>query len=407
MTITLSQRSAAFTPSPIRELLKLTEQPGVISLAGGLPSPESFPVAELRAACDAVLADEARAALQYGPSEGIAPLREWVAVHLRSRGIDADASRVLITSGSQQGLDLIGRVLIDPGSTVLVERPSYLGALQAFTPYDPVFAALDDDAEGALPVLDTPQRDGARMAYLQPDFRNPTGQTMSAERRRAWADALRPTDIALVEDDPYGDLWFDAPPAAPLASLLPDQSIILGSFSKVLAPGLRLGYVHAPEAVFAKLVLARQAADLQTPSLTQRVVLKVLEAGVLDTQLPRIRALYRAQRDTLLDALQRHMPPGVRWTRPAGGMFTWLELPAACDATALLQDAVRHQVAFVPGAPFYAGGPAARNTLRLSYATATPEQLETAAARLGAVFSAALEHCTWETPHATPALSPA
>lgn len=389
MAITLSQRSAHYTASPIRELLKLTEQPGMISLAGGLPAPESFPVQALRAACAEVLDTQAQGALQYGPSEGIAPLREWVAVQLRAQGIPAQLDEVLITSGSQQGLDLVGRVLIDPASTVLVERPTYLGALQAFAPYGPRFADLDDDAEGALPTLDTPAHRGARMVYLQPNFRNPTGQTMSTARRAQWAQTLRDQPIALVEDNPYGDLWFDQPPPAPLAAQLPGQSILLGSFSKVLSPGLRLGYIHAPAEVIAKMTLARQAADLQTSSLTQRLVLKVLERGVLEAQLPRIRALYRGQRDAMLAALEHHMPDTVRWETPQGGMFIWLSLPEGADATALLPLALARKVAYVPGTAFYAAGTAPCNTLRLSYATATPEQIATAIAQLGGVFSQA------------------
>ncbi|OYV41074.1 MAG: 2-aminoadipate aminotransferase [Thiomonas sp. 20-64-5] len=383
MNLILSQRSAHYTTSPIRELLKLTEQPGMISLAGGLPAADSFPVDALRTACAEVLTTQAHGALQYGPSEGIAPLRDWVAAHLRAQGMQATADEVLITSGSQQGLDLVGRVLIDPGSTVLVERPTYLGALQAFTPYGPRFADLGQDAEGPLPALESP----ARMAYLQPNFRNPTGQTMSAARRAQWAQALRASNTALVEDNPYGELWFDGPPPAPLAAQLPGQSILLGTFSKVLSPGLRLGYVHGPQQVIAKMTLARQAADLQTSSLTQRLVLKVLEDGLLDAQLPRIRSLYRAQRDVMLAALSRHMPDSVHWDVPQGGMFLWLRLPEGADATALLPLALQRNVAYVPGTAFYAAGPAPRNTLRLTYATATPEQIDTAIAHLGAVFA--------------------
>ncbi len=389
MSLTLSQRSAHYTVSPIRELLKLTEQPGMISLAGGLPAPQSFPVQALRAACLDVLDTQAQGALQYGPSEGIAPLRAWVAAQLQAQGVAAKADEVLITSGSQQGLDLVGRVLIDPDSTVLVERPTYLGALQAFAQYGPRFADLTDDADGALPTLDNPAHRAARVVYLQPNFRNPTGQTMPAARRQQWAQALRGRSIALVEDNPYGELWFDQPPPPPLSSQLPGQSILLGTFSKMLSPGLRLGYVHAPQEVIAKLTLARQAADLQTSSLTQRLVLKVLESGVLEAQLLRIRDLYRRQRDAMLDALQRHMPDGVHWAAPQGGMFIWLTLPPSMDATALLPLALARKVAYVPGTAFYAAGAAPRNTLRLSYATATPKQIDTAIAQLGAVVAAA------------------
>ena len=265
MSWTLARRAERLNPSTIRELLKLTERPGIISLAGGLPSADTFPVAELKRACADVLEQAPREALQYAASEGFGPLREWVAAELRAQGLAAEPGRVLITSGSQQGLDLVAKVLLDPGSAVAVESPTYLGALQAFAPYEPSFVALEGDDEGPLPTALAAHRD-ARFAYLLPNFQNPTGRCLGAARREALAEAARAAGLPVVEDNPYGELWYDAPPPPPLAARLGEQALYLGSFSKVLAPGLRLGYLLAPPALFNKLLQAKQAADLHTPT---------------------------------------------------------------------------------------------------------------------------------------------
>ena len=389
----LARRAAAMNPSVIREILKLTERPGVISLAGGLPAPATFPVEAMREACARVLRDAPQAALQYAASEGYGPLREWVAADLGRHGQHVDAAQVLITTGSQQGLDLVAKVLIDAGSTVLVESPTYLGALQAFTPMEPRCAGVDGDAEGpAVDAMTAAARGAdARFFYLLPNFQNPTGRSMSAARRAELVERAASIGLPLVEDNPYGELWFDAPPPPALAARHPDGVIYLGSFSKVLAPGLRLGYVVAPKEVAPKLLQAKQAADLHTPGFNQRVVHEIVKDGFLDRHVPAIRARYKAQRDAMLAALDRHMPPGVRWNRPAGGMFLWLELPATMDAVGLLPQAVARGVAFVPGAPFYAAsGPA--HTLRLSYVTASAAEIDTAIAALGAAVRAAQEN---------------
>jgi len=293
---TLARRTARMNPSVIREILKLTERPGIVSLAGGLPAPETFPVEAMRAATARVLASTPREALQYAASEGHAPLREWVASHLREQGLAVDPAHVLITTGSQQGLDLVAKALIDAGSTVAVESPTYLGALQAFTPCEPEFVAVDCDDEGPLPAQLGAARD-ARFLYVLPNFQNPSGRCMPEARRIALVRAARALGLPLVEDNPYGDLWFDEPPPAPLAARWPEGTIYLGSFSKVLAPGLRLGYVIAPPALFPKLLQAKQAADLHTPGFNQRVVHEVIRDGFLGEHVPTIRARYRAQRD--------------------------------------------------------------------------------------------------------------
>ena len=373
MTFQMARRAERMNPSVIREILKITEQPGVISLAGGLPSPDSFPIEAMREASQRVLREQPREALQYAASEGFGPLREWVAAELATQGLVADAGQVLITTGSQQGLDLVGKVLIDAGSKVAVESPTYLGALQAFAPYEPDVVSVPCDAEGPLPD-ELQQARGARFLYMLPNFQNPSGRCIGAARRAALVDAARAQGLPIVEDNPYGDLWFDAAPPAPLASLWAEGTIYLGSFSKVLAPGLRLGYLVAPKPVFPKLLQAKQAADLHTPGFNQRVVYEVIRDGFLRDHVPTIRARYKAQRDAMRVALERHMPPGCRWNAPSGGMFFWVELPEGVDAVALLPKAVRRGVAFVPGAAFFASNPR-MNTLRLSFVTVAPAQI--------------------------------
>ena len=388
MTWQMARRAERLNPSTIREILKITERPGIISLAGGLPSSDTFPVAAMAQACAKVLRDTPREALQYAASEGYAPLREWVAAEMAGHGLHADASQVLITTGSQQGLDLVGKVLIDPGSRVAVEAPTYLGALQAFAPYEAEFVAVDGDAEGPLPAALDAAR-GARFMYLLPNFQNPSGRCLSAQRRQALAQAALAIGLPLVEDNPYGDLWFDAPPPPPLAASAGDAAVYLGSFSKVLAPGLRLGYVVAPRLLYPKLLQAKQAADLHTPGFNQRVVHEVIKDGFLRTHVPTIRARYKTHRDAMRSALERHMPAGCRWSVPVGGMFFWVELPPALDATALLPRAVEAGMAYVPGAPFFSSGGHA-NTLRLSFVTVPPAQIEAGIGLLAVVLKEAL-----------------
>ena len=384
----LARRAERLEPSVIREILKVTERPGIISLAGGLPAPESFPVEAMREACIRVLTDTPREALQYAASEGYGPLRDWVAAQLGSQGMKVDAAQVLITTGSQQGLDLVGKVLIDAGSRVAVEAPTYLGALQAFTPYEPAFVAVDCDEQGPVPGA-LAAAAGARFLYLLPNFQNPSGRSMGAARRAEVVQAAARAGLPLVEDNPYGELWFDAAPPPPLAAAAGEGAIYLGSFSKVLAPGLRLGYVVAPPALMPKLLQAKQAADLHTPGFNQRVAHEVIRNGFLDTHLPRVRARYKAQRDAMREALDKHLPAGCRFVVPAGGMFFWVELPDDLDATALLPRAVEAGMAYVPGAPFYCDTPRA-NTLRLSFVTVAPPLIEQGVAALGRVLREAL-----------------
>ncbi|PUE09705.1 PLP-dependent aminotransferase family protein [Limnohabitans sp. WS1] len=390
----LAQRAEKMNPSVIREILKVTEKPGIISFAGGLPSPQTFPIDAMREASERVLRDDGKAALQYAASEGYAPLREWVAQDLLKQGMHVSPDQVLITTGSQQGLDLVAKILIDAGSRILVETPTYLGALQAFTPMEPLAVGVSSDDHGVdaadLRAKVGTGADKARFVYLLPNFQNPTGRTMTEERRAAVAQVAVETGLPIIEDNPYGDLWFDAPPAPSLSSRHPEGSVYLGSFSKILAPGLRLGYLVAPPALYPKLLQAKQAADLHTPSFNQRVVAEVLKDGFIERHVPTIRALYKQQCEAMLAALDREMAGlGLSWNRPVGGMFLWVQLPQGLKAIPLLDKAVEKGVAFVPGSAFYAEG-ADESTLRLSFVTATVDQINTGMSALAAAIRESL-----------------
>jgi 2-aminoadipate transaminase len=379
----LSERARKLTSSAIREILKVTERPEVVSFAGGLPSPATFPVEEMRHASERILRDQPSAALQYSATEGFMPLREWIAARY-----DVRPTQVLITTGSQQALDLLGKTLIDPGSRVLVETPTYLGALQSFSMFEPHYAQVPTDEYGLIPdALDATLTAGARLLYAQPNFQNPTGRRLPLERRHALAALAENATFPVIEDDPYGALDYAGAPLPTLLSMAPDHIVHLGSFSKVLAPGLRIGYIIAPEELHFKLVQAKQATDLHTPSLTQRIVYEVVKDGFLDTHVPTIRALYRDQCQAMIDALARHMPAGVEWNKPEGGMFVWVKLPKHIDSMKLLEQSIAQNVAFVPGGPFFADE-AEHNTMRLSFVTVPPATIDAGVAKLGALIRA-------------------
>jgi 2-aminoadipate transaminase len=382
-----SRRAEQLQSSVIREILKVTVRPEVISFAGGLPSPATFPVERMRAAYDSVLSKQGKVALQYGPSDGYAPLREWVAQSLSTDGAKILPEQVLMVSGSQQGLDLLAKVLIDEGSKVLVETPSYLGALQAFSVYQPEFVSVPTDDHGLLPEQVADVGKGARLLYALPNFQNPTGRTLSVERRIALVETCARLGLPLIEDDPYGALSYRGEPLPKMLAMNPNGVIYMGSFSKVLTPGIRLGYVVAPLPLVRKLEQAKQAADLHTAQLTQMVVHEVIKDGFLTEHIPTIRKLYADQCDAMLAALVEHFPSSVSWTRPEGGMFIWVTLPEHIDSMKLLDEAIAEHVAFVPGAPFYANAPQ-QNTLRLSFVTVPPEQIREGVARLGKLIKA-------------------
>jgi 2-aminoadipate transaminase len=394
----LSTGAKQITSSAIRDLLKVTEQPDMISFAGGLPAPECFPTEELMAAAERVLVERPLAALQYGPTEGYAPLREFVTSIMRGRGLSVPADQVVMLSGSQQGLDIVAKLFVDPGATVLVEEPTYLGALQAWRPYSPSFITLPMDADGldvnALErVLQAGER--PRFLYLVSCFQNPTGITPSVERKKALLSVAAEHGLPIVEDDPYGELYYEGERPPILAALDAEMHgelqhvVYLSTFSKLLAPGLRVGWVVAPTELVSKFAHAKQGLDLHTGSLAQATAYEACRDGLLDRHVPTIRATYHARRDAMLAALETHMPKEVSWTRPRGGMFIWLTLPAHIDTTELLQSSLEQKVAFVPGTSFYANGGGA-NTMRLNFSHSAPERITEGVARLARSIAALL-----------------
>lgn len=384
---TFSQRARNLTSSAIREILKVTERPEIISFAGGLPAPQGFPVEVVNAAYDRVLSQLGRTALQYGPTEGYAPLRAWVAEDLKRVGAhDISPDEVLIVSGSQQALDMLGKLFIDSGSKVLVEAPSYLGALQSFSLFAPTYVSVPTDQGGLIPqgLTDERVRD-ARFIYALPNFQNPTGLTLNLARRHELVARCAAVGLPIIEDDPYGDLRYagEALPGLLGMGRAAGATVIrLGTFSKVLAPGLRLGYIAAPREIISKLVQIKQATDLHTSTLTQMAVYETVKDGFLDTHLPSVRELYREQCGYMLDAMAEHFPATCSWTRPEGGMFIWVTLPEHIDSGELLARAVQRNVAFVPGAPFYTDE-VRPNTMRLSFVTVPEDKIRSGIAVLG------------------------
>jgi 2-aminoadipate transaminase len=384
-----SERASQLQSSFIREILKITQQPEIISFAGGLPSPLTFPVDAMKNAFDKVLSTTGKTALQYGPTDGYMPLRQWIADSLSTNGAKIVPEQVLMVSGSQQALDLLGKVLIDEGSRVLVETPSYLGALQAFSVYRPEFKSVLTDEDGLVPSSLDAVAEGARLLYALPNFQNPTGRTLTTARRLELVETCARLGLPLIEDDPYGALSYKGDPLPKMVAMNPEGVIYMGSFSKVLTPGIRLGYVVAPLPLVRRLELAKQAADLHTAQLTQMVVHEVIKDGFLDQHIPTIRALYGNQCQVMLDAMAEHFPASATWTKPEGGMFIWVTLPKHINAMELLDEAIKEKVAFVPGSPFYANEPGT-NTLRLSFVTVPPERIQQGIAILGRLIAARL-----------------
>lgn len=390
-------RTRDLRPSAIREILKATEAPDLISFAGALPAPELFPINDLARAAQETLAENGRAALQYSITEGYGPLRQWVCEHLAETvGLRATPDQVLITNGSQQGIDLLARTLLDPGDVVLVENPAYLGALQVFQAYEARLVGLRSDDEGVCTdelrrfLQTAPRR--PKFLYLIPNFQNPTGTSISARRRIELVEITASFGVPVIEDDPYGRLRYsgESPPALG-ATAGAQHCIYLGTASKIIAPGLRVAWMVAPDReLFARLVVAKQAADLHTSSFAQQVIWHyVRQPGVWESHLRRLRLAYAGRRDAMLDALNRHLPEGCTWTRPEGGLFLWVRLPEAIDTVGLLQAAMKRKVAFVPGEPFWVGNPV-RNTLRLNFSNADEERIEKGVRALGDVIKAAL-----------------
>lgn len=388
--------------SIIRELLKLTEQPDVISFAGGLPAPEMFPVEEFRQASDKVLREIGPKALQYGATEGYLPLRSLIVQQMARYGIQAQEDNVLITSGSQQALDLIGRLLINPGDKILTERPTYLGALQAWNAYQARYVTVPIDQDGMrTDLLEEALRSGPKFMYILPNFQNPGGVTLSLERRMKLIQMADDYGVPIIEDDPYGQLRYSGDHLPALVLLdgehlesrardghgyFEGNVIYTSTFSKTLAPGLRLGWIVAPVEVIKRCVQCKQGMDLHSSSLIQMVAYEVAKDGFLEQHVRRIRQVYAHRRDVMLAAMERYFPEEVQWTRPEGGLFLWAWLPEHMDTAELLKIAVEtQQVAFVPGHAFYPDG-SGKNTMRLNFSNATPDMIEEGIRRLGAVL---------------------
>ena len=382
-----ASRAEGMRASDIREILKVTAQPEVISLAGGLPAPELFPIDEYRRAFEWVLEADGAQALQYGPSEGYRPLRAYLAKRLNGFGIQCGVDDILITNGSQQALDLIARILLDPGDAVLVEKPTYLGALQAFNQYQPRYTlvSMDDDGmcvdevEHVLSAHAHP----VKFIYAIPNFQNPTGRSMSLERRKQLVALASRYGVPIVEDDPYGELRYEGEHLPTLKSLDTTGCVIyLGTFSKILAPGLRLGWVVALPEALEGLLHGKQPTDLHTGMVQQMATYEVIKDGFVDGHVVNIKAFYKERRDVMLEALAEHFPASARYTRPAGGLFVWAELPRHVDTRELLLDAVQERVAFVPGQGFHPDN-SGTNTMRLNFSNVPPDQLREGVRRLG------------------------
>jgi 2-aminoadipate transaminase len=384
-----ADRTEGMRASDIREILKVTAQPDIISLAGGLPAPELFPVDEYRRAFEWVLESDGAQALQYGPSEGYRPLRALLAKRLNTAGMRCSDEDLLVTNGSQQALDLVGKIFLNPGDAVLVENPTYLGALQAFNQYQATYAIVGMDEDGMrvdeVERLLSQQRARRpiKFIYALPNFQNPTGRTMSLERRRRLLALASRFGVPIVEDDPYGELRYEGQTVPTLKSLDTDGSVIyLGTFSKILAPGFRLGWIVAPPEAMDTLLHGKQPSDLHTGMAQQMATYEVAKGGFIDKHLVRIRDFYRERRDVMLRAIEEHFPADAHYTRPAGGLFVWAELPHHVDTRELLVEAVQHKVAFVPGQGFHADM-SGTNTMRLNFSNVPADQLQEGIRRLG------------------------
>ncbi|MFN3741899.1 MAG: PLP-dependent aminotransferase family protein [Anaerolineales bacterium] len=392
-----AHRTRQMGSSVIRELLKLTEQPDIISFAGGLPAPEVFPLEHFREACNRVLDQFGPQALQYSTTEGYRPLREMISRHTRRYAVEVTPENIMITSGSQQALDLIGRLFINRGDYIVVESPTYLGAIQAWNAYGAQYVTVPTDEEGMIvDELEKALRVGPKFIYVLPNFQNPGGWTLSLERRRKLVELADRYGVPIIEDDPYGQLRYEGehlPPVVALDSQYRAENgkhysgnvIYLSTFSKILAPGIRLAWVIAPQEVIRRLVMAKQAADLHTATFNQMVAYEVGKGGFLDEHVRVIRRVYKERRDVMLEMMDELFPPEVRWTRPEGGMFLWVMLPKGMDTAEVLRLAVERKVAFVPGAPFHPNG-GGENTMRINFSYSSPETIREGISRLAGVL---------------------
>jgi 2-aminoadipate transaminase len=379
----------AKTPkSFIREILKVTENPDIISFAGGLPNPALIDVEGIARAAARVLSDDGRSVLQYSTTEGYLPLRQFIADRYKKRlGLLISPDEILITNGSQQCLDLIGKVFINAGDHIAIERPGYLGAIQAFSLYEPVFHPVNLDREGPDPAMlrDTCRQNPIRLFYGVPNSQNPSGITYSEERRKEIADILKKTDTLYIEDDAYGELNFSGSSLPSLREFLPEQTIITGSFSKILAPGMRLGWIVAPLAIMEQIVIAKQASDLHSNYLSQRIAFDYLQHENIEIHISRIQNAYKNQCECMLRIMSESFPDSVTCTRPQGGMFVWITLPEGCSSMEIFESALKEHIAVLPGTPFYIDG-GGLNSLRLNFSNSSEQKINTGIERLAQVI---------------------
>ena len=383
-----ARRMSAMSTSAVREILKVTERPEIISFAGGMPAPELFPVAAIAQAHLEVFRDEGPQAMQYSTTEGWRPLRDWIARRMSQKGVETDADRILITTGSQQGIDLVGKIFLDPGDHVIVESPCYLAAIQAFSSYEARFTCVESDDEGMRvdQVERALKQASAKLIYLVSDFDNPKGTTLSAERRKQLVELSVRHRAPIVEDDPYGELRYMGEQIPSLASMSPEGMVIhLSTFSKTLSPGIRIGWVQACDEIIQQLVIAKQASDLHTSTIDQRATARMLETFDYDGHVSLLCRVYGERCRMMRKAIEEYFPCEARWTRPEGGLFLWVELPEHINGEQLLEDALRERVAFVPGAPFFAEK-ARHNFIRLNFSNQSPELIEEGIKRIGALI---------------------
>jgi 2-aminoadipate transaminase len=388
------------TCSAIRELLKLTQLPDVISMAGGMPAPELFPLREIEEACRHICREHGARAMQYSATEGYGPLKEYLASSMHKYGVPAVPDNVLLTHGSQQALDLVGKIFIDPDDFVITSRPTYLGAIQAWNAYQARYHTVNLDDDGMVVdeiehAYEKAVADSGRppkFIYVLPNFHNPGGTTLPLERREQLAEIATRLDIPVVEDDPYGQLRFEGEDILPICTLIPERTIYLGTFSKTLTPGMRLGWIVCPEVLMERIVQAKQGADLHTGTFVQYVANDICQRGLLKQHIRRLRQVYKERRDTMLDALVEFWPEGCRWTHPQGGLFLWAQVPESIDTQEFLQDALAEKVAYVPGVNFYPNQDGGHNAMRLNFSYCPPEQIVEGTRRLGVALKKKLSH---------------
>jgi 2-aminoadipate transaminase len=384
---TFSVRAQEMKGSAIREILKITERPDIISFAGGLPAPELFPVKHLMNACKTVLENVGPKSLQYSLSLGVLPLRKFLAERLSQKGASLTEDNILVTGGSQQGLDLVGKVFLDKGAVVICESPTYLGAIQAFNAYNPQYVTVDMDENGMITdqVEEKIKKYKPRLIYVVPNFQNPSGITLSYERRKHLVELAKEYYVPIIDDNPYGELRYIGKDVPSLKSLGGDLVIQLGTISKIISPGLRIGWIAASSEVMPMFEKMKQGTDLHTNTFAQYVMVEYVKDGKLDRHIEEIKAAYGERRGVMIKAMQEYFPENVKWTEPEGGLFLWVELPQEISATDLLQEALKQKVAYVPGKPFYPYEDR-DNTLRLNFSNASPEMIIEGIKRLGKVF---------------------